>query len=240
MQQNKINILCTKAVDYALPEQASSGNVGVDIISFIKTEPSLTPDLLDEINNISQLPTVVFTSASAVEAVATSLDKQKIKPPGWRVFCIGHATKESVVNYFGEGSIAGVADTAEELATEILRVKINEVIFFCGDQRRDELPRLLKKNNIDVKEIIVYKTIATPQKIEGKYDGVLFFSPSAVKSFFQINQLTNETVLFAIGNTTAEEIKQFSKNRVVISDMPDKNALLDKAISYLQTNSIHH
>ena len=106
----------------------------------------------------------------------------------------------------------------------------SEVIFFCGDQRRDELPGLLKKNKIEVKEIVVYKTIATPKKIEKKYDGILFFSPSAVKSFFQKNKLDKQVMLFAIGNTTADEIKKFSKNKIVVSDVPAGKLLLQKVI----------
>jgi uroporphyrinogen-III synthase len=102
------------------------------------------------------------------------------------------------------------------------------------------LPELLKKKNIGVNEIIVYKTIITPQKIEKKYDGILFFSPSAVKSFFEKNILDGQTVLFAIGSTTADKIRKFSKNKIVVSDVPDKTTLLNKAISYFQTNPIHH
>ena len=142
--------------------------------------------------------------------------------------------------YFGEKSIAGVADNAKELARTILDANLNEVIFFCGDQRRDELPELLRKNKVEVKELIVYNTIATPKRIEKKYDAILFFSPSAVKSFFQENNLDKEVTLFAIGLTTADEIKNFSKNKIVVSDVPDKNSLLDKVISYFDLNPIHH
>src|SRR6185436_12065727 len=101
-------------------------------------------------------------------------------------------------------------------------------------------PRQLRKNNIGVTEIVVYKTISTPQKIEKKYDGILFFSPSAVKSFFQANQLNDRTVLFAIGNTTANEIKNVSENKIVIGETPDINTLLNKVISYFRKNAIHH
>jgi uroporphyrinogen-III synthase len=114
------------------------------------------------------------------------------------------------------------------------------VIFFCGDQRRDEMPDQLKINSIKVTEIVVYKTTLTPQKIEKKYEGILFFSPSAVKSFFQINEVPDQTVLFAIGNTTADELKSFSKNKIVTSDVPTRETLIDKVISYFQVNPIHH
>jgi uroporphyrinogen-III synthase len=241
MLQNRINILCTRNIDNALIQDASSKNIAIDVISFIKTEPALTSEVIKEVQEASaESEALTFTSSNAVEAMATILDLQKTTLVGRKIFCIGHATKESVVKYFGGRLIAGFADNAKELAKTILDANVRGVIFFCGDQRRDELPELLKKNNIGVNEIIVYKTILTPQKIEKKYDGILFFSPSAVKSFFENNILDGQTVLFAIGSTTANEIKRFSKNKVAVSDVPDGKILLQKAIEFFQTNPIHH
>jgi uroporphyrinogen-III synthase len=241
MPQNRINILCTRDLDEALIQDALSKSIAIDVISFIRPEPALTSEALNEVQKASmRAGAVIFTSVNAVETIVTSLDQQKTNPTGWKIFCIGYATKQSVVKNFGEKSIAGVADNAKELANAILDADVDEVIFFCGDQRRDELPGLLKKNKIEVKEIVVYKTIANSKKIEKKYDGILFFSPSAVKSFFQENKLDEQVMLFAIGNTTADEIKKFSKNKIVISDVPDKKTLLHKVISYFQMNPIHH
>jgi uroporphyrinogen-III synthase len=240
MLQNRINILCTRNIDNALIQDASSKNIAIDVISFIKTEPALTSKVLREVQEAAESEAVTFTSSNAVEAIATIPDLQKTTLVGRKIFCIGHVTKQSVVKYFGERLIAGFADNAKELAKTILDANVKRVIFFCGDQRRDELPELLKKNNIRVNEIIVYKTIITPQKIEKKYDGILFFSPSAVKSFFENNILDGQTVLFAIGSTTANEIRRFSKNKIAVSDVPDGRILLQKAIEFFQTNPIHH
>jgi uroporphyrinogen-III synthase len=241
MPQNRINILCTRDIDEALIQDALSKGVAIDVISFIRPEPALTNAALNEIQKASMRSVaVIFTSVNAVETIVTSLDQQKTSPTEWKIFCIGYATKQSVVKNFGERSIAGVADNGKELANAILDANVSEVIFFCGDQRRDELPGLLKKNKIEVKEIVVYKTTATPEKIEKRYDGILFFSPSAVKSFFQKNKLDDQTILFAIGNTTADEVKKFSKNKIVISDTPDRKTVLQKTVEFFQTNSIHH
>lgn len=241
MPQNRITILCTRDVDKALLEDASSKNISLDIVPFIKTEPALTSEVLKEVQKSSMRSgAVIFTSSNAVDAIVTSPDLQKTNLVWPKIFCIGHATKRAVAKHFGEASIAGVGDNANELAKEIVDANAREVIFFCGDQRRDELPGLLKRENVKVKEIIVYKTIATPKKIKEQYDGILFFSPSAVKSFFENNFAGDQAVLFAIGHTTADEISKFSKNKIVVSDMPDKKSLMDKAISYFQTNPIHY
>ena len=115
-----------------------------------------------------------------------------------------------IEKYFGSKLVAGTADSAKGLADIITKnSNSDEVVFFCGDHRRDELSAILREKNIEVNEIVAYKTTLVPHKIEKKYDGILFFSPSAVQSFFQKNKLDEETILFAIGNTTANEIKKY-------------------------------
>lgn len=238
MQQNKVTILCTRAIDEAWISEAASKNILVDTIPFIRVETIRSKQLQQEIKEALALTsTVIFTSVNAVEAVTSELENQK---PNWKIFCIDKATRILIEKYFGKSSIMGSAINAKELADEILQKDIKEVIFFCGDQRRDDLPAVLQKNNVIVHEKLVYQTIASSQKIEKRYDGILFFSPSAVQSFFQVNKPGRRTVLFAIGNTTANEIKKCAKNKILISDEPTKKALLETALTYFQTHPIHN
>ena len=144
-----------------------------------------------------------------------------------------NTTKKLVQEYFGDELIAAAASDATELAEQIIEDDvIDEVIFFCGDKRRDELPSILNENNIEVNEIQVYHTNMIHHTIEKKYYGILFFSPSAVESFFSNNKINEETILFAIGNTTASALKKYSKNRVIVADETGKNNLVEKAIEY--------
>jgi uroporphyrinogen-III synthase len=246
MQQFKPIILSTKSLDEELIRSAEAKGVSVDVLPFIKTETISTIETQQEIESaLLESVTVVFTSVNAVEAVAAELHESG---PAWQIFCIGHATFQLVEKYFGSELIAGTADNAEDLAEMIAEgSNSDEVTFFCGDRRRDELTDILKQNNIEVTEIVVYETVLIPHKIEKKYDGILFFSPSAVQSFFEKNKPDDQTVLFAIGNTTANEIKKYLssdgvdlKNKIFISDEPVKETLLEKAITYFQTNKIHH
>ncbi len=155
---NKIEILCTRQIGQPLKDLCTSKNIFIDSISFITTEPIETVEVQQEIENALILSTpVVFTSMNAVEAVAEFLFDEQ---PDWRIFCIGNTTLQLAKKYFGEHKIAGTANDASELAEVILAEgDIEEVIFFCGDKRRDELPEILKKNNIEVNEIVVYETI---------------------------------------------------------------------------------
>ena len=228
--QNKIEILCTRPVDESIIDVCAANNISVEVISFIDTTPIETVEVQQEIENALLLSTaVVFTSMNAVEAVAEFLfDAQ----PGWRIYCMGNTTQQLVKKYFGEDCIAGTAIDAAALADVIISADEEEVIFFCGDIRRDELPKALESNNINVQEIVVYETIAVPHKIEKDYHGILFFSPSAVESFFSANKAAAQTVFFSIGNTTAAAIKKYSDNKIIIGDEPGKNALIEKVLEY--------
>jgi len=231
MQQNNIRILCTRPLDEVLVEEAKAAGIIIDQSPFITTEPIQTIEVQQEIEQALLLSaTVVFTSMNAVEAVATWQNEEQ---PDWNIYCIGTTTNKLVAEYFGEHSIAGTANSATELAELIVADRfIDKVIFFCGDQRRDELPELLQQNNIEVNEIVVYQTIALPHKITGAYHGILFFSPSAVESFFSNNTIPQQTILFAIGNTTATTIKKFTNNKIIISDTPGKENLVQKMMEY--------
>ncbi|HET9825511.1 MAG TPA: uroporphyrinogen-III synthase [Chitinophagaceae bacterium] len=239
MPQNKVTILSTRAIDEAMIREAAKENIVVETTSFIQTEPISSVEIQQEIENALMLTTtVVFTSVNAVEAVAGEL---KGHQPDWQVFCIGHATRHAVERYFGKNLIAGTGANAGELAGIITKTAHpDEVIFFCGDQRRNELIDTLRSNDVDVNEVIVYQTIAVPHQLEKRYDGILFFSPSAVQSFFQKNKIDDQTVLFAIGNTTASELKNFTKNKIIVSSQPDTKYFLRNVILYFQENPVHH
>ena len=170
---------------------------------------------------------------NAVEAVAGHLSKEK---PDWKIYCIGITTNKLVKKKFGENSVIGTATNAAELAGLIVEERnSNKLSFFCGDQRREELPNILRNNGIRVNEVIVYQTKPVLNIIEKVYDGILFFSPSAANSFFSTNKLPSPTLVFAIGTTTAKELKQLTNNEIIISDEPGKENLVNKMIQFFSS-----
>ena len=231
MQQNKIFILSTRPIGDPLINESKHQNIEIDILSFIETVPIRSIEVQQEIENaLLKSSAVVFTSMNAVEAVANELDGHQ---PDWRIYSIGNTTKQLVKKYFGEKAIAGTAESAAELAELIVEEdNSDDIFFFCGEQRRDELPDILRSNDIDVNEIVVYQTIQVKHKIEKTYHGILFFSPSAVQSFFSNNKISDKTILFAIGNTTATEIKKYTNNKIITGDEPSKENLVMEMIRY--------
>lgn len=239
----KARILSTRPLDPSLKEVAAGRGILLESLPFIETTAVIEEGLCRKIAALAgEAGVIAFTSMNAADAVAGCLARSAGDDPGagsgptsipGRIFCIGSATKQRVIEHFGEASIAGTADSAAALAETIIgQGNIEEVVFFCSDQRRDELPKQLWDGGIRVKEYVVYHTKATPHQIWETYDGIVFFSPSAVNSFFSVNTLPVETLLFAIGHTTAEAIRECCINPVIISDSTGKDALIRQVIDH--------
>jgi uroporphyrinogen-III synthase len=173
----------------------------------------------------------VFTSKHAVEAVRNI---QGIQNARWRIYCTGQSTARLASEALPGSTLLGTADNAASLAHLIVKNESGSKIdFFCGDIRRDELPSITGQL-IKIREWIVYRTALTPMKIEEEYEGIIFLSPSAVKSFFSLNKPSQATLLFAIGNTTAAEIKLFCENRILTGNKTTTESLVDKLIAEIQ------
>jgi uroporphyrinogen-III synthase len=231
MQKNKVRILSTGLVGEVLVKAAAQHDIVIDEIPFITTTAIKSAALEGKISALAdQRIAAVFTSLNAVDAVAEFIRGRKSL---WKIFCIGNSTKKKAVDIFGKENILAVADSAARLAEKIIAsASIREVVFFCGNQRRNELPATLKNARIEVDEIIVYKTIETPLLLSDQYDGILFFSPSAVRSFFSKNTITGKTQLFAIGATTGNAAKSFTNQPVIIAGKPGKDTLITMAIQH--------
>lgn len=237
MIEPTIRILSTRPLEPRLLDQAAQKGIRIDALSFIDTEPIRDTTLTHQVQQLGERSlTAVFTSMNAVEAVAGCQTTLEGLSPRWQIFCIGAATRSKVEANFGAPSIAGTASSAAALAGVILEHHPDEVFFFCGDRRREELPEKLTAAGVRVHELVVYKTTQTPQRIEDVYDGIVFFSPSAVHSFFSMNGTTEKTILFAIGTTTADTIRTYANNPVVTSASPEKEALIRQLIDYYQKN----
>ena len=237
MPDKRIQILSTRPITGAQLDNARKKGVDITVQSFIETTALQDIAVQQEIEWASvQETVVVFTSMNAVVAVTDMLDGHV---PSWRIYCMGYATQKLVAEYFGEASIAGTGASALELAETIIEEEApDELIFFCGNIRRDELPVKLSRQGITVHEICVYETLATPHKMEKTFDGILFFSPSAAESFFSNNTIPPETVLFAIGQTTRDTLARFTRNKIVVSKEPGKDEMVEQAVKYFRETGI--
>lgn len=227
-----IKILSTRPLSDTLIEKAASHGIVIDLRSFIKTGSLIDHSRRTLIYEAALKPaSIVITSMNAAELVLAELKEKAVKPQ-WYIYTLAGITKDILTEYFHPDLIAGTARNASLLADKIIDDNREQVIFFCGNIRRDELPEKLQNQNIHVEEVIVYETTLTPHTISEDYAGIMFFSPSAVESFFSNNKIAFDTTLFAIGDTTCQKIKQYVENRVIISETPNKDQMVQNVIQY--------
>ena len=222
-----VYVLSTRALSAALIAEAATRGVVIDVVPFIATTKREDEALIKRLAKLVEQPvTAIFTSTNAVTAI------ENASQPHWKIFCLNGATRRAVAERFGEHTIAGTADSAAELVKVIAgRETPGECWFFCGDKRRDELPDSLKTAGWQVHEVTVYQTILTPHPIDKTYEAIIFFSPSAVESFFSMNTPGPQINLFAIGRTTAAAIRAKCPNPVVISEQPDEQILIRQIVA---------
>lgn len=224
MREKNITILSTKELDEAYIQEASSAGITIHCIPFIQIKYIDDKDINERVQTLSsQYLHAIFTSAHAVKSVAGKVNTTTLP---WKIFCLVGATQDAVKKYFPNASIIGTAHNAASLAEKIINnTDIPEFYFFCGNKRLDNIPRLLSENNIALNEFVVYETLLTPKTVQTNYDGILFFSPTAVASFFTVNTILNNTHCFAFGDTTAKALQSFTKN-IIVPPHPDVHQLL--------------
>lgn len=168
----------------------------------------------------------IFTSQNAVRAfINHNSNFHTKKELGKECFCVGGKTK-LLLEQNGH-KVVKMAHNGAELGSFIVKNhKKASFSFFCGNRRNDDLPNILTKHKVHFKEIVVYKTELKPQHFSEHFDGILFFSPSGVKSFTMSNEVGNSTV-FCIGDTTAREAALFTGS-IIVADTPVVENLLKK------------
>lgn len=228
-------VLSTRIITQSLIDAAAAKGVSLEAKDFISVQPAvrrkdmaLIDTLLDRKDAVT-----VFTSKHAVDAVAGYIaEHRRGTSPGWTIYCLSAVTVNRAAAAFPDAHIHGRGSYAADLAAAIARDGVGEVYFFCGNKRRDTLPENLRKEGVRVHELTVYTTSPTPVQVDSDYEGVLFFSPSAVESFLSMNQLDEKAVCFAIGNTTAEALRGEVANQVVVSDSQQENTLVQSVVDY--------
>lgn len=234
MPDRRYTILSTASLPFERIEPIPD-SIDIRITPFIEIIARTNDELKSQIAAWSEkISTIVFTSAHAVKFVAGFLSRK----PDWKIYCVRNETRLAVINYFGNNSIAGFEGNAFELSQCMINDGVRDALFFCGDQRMDILPENLKKNGITLTELVVYNTRLTPVHIDEQPDAILFFSPTAVKSFFSKNELSPGTTVFAMGKTTSSALKEFTDRPVIISPESDKAFVFNMAVEYAASHPV--
>lgn len=229
-------VLSTKGLDPQLVARAKDAGIDIREEAFITVTPIRTETKKMEVARWlnTDIGLAVFTSAHAVAEVAFHLSESGGPLPGWQLACISGKTRQSAEALFPPDRVVATAPDAARLAAAIIALGVPEVLFFCGNLRRDTLPHRLQEAGIKVREVVVYETEARPIEMQDSPDAVLFFSPSGVDSFFSSNELPAGAACFAIGPATAAAVAACTDNELIVSEAPDPQLLLEAVLAYFK------
>src|SRR5215207_7684897 len=172
-------VLSTKKLLSTLVEAAKGSEIELTEQEFISVCPIWTKEKVKEVLDIisaGKAGNVVFTSANAVTPFEQYLHQfDTYYVVDWQIYCLSGRTMEAIRKaWYFQKNIVDSAPNAKELAEKIIASGVRELVFFCGDKRREELPELLSKAAIKVHEVVVYETIPTPVVATEDLNGILF------------------------------------------------------------------
>ena len=224
-------LLSTRPLDAASMAAMQQAGVSVDVAECIRTIAVQDASLTQQVQALAaQQRLVIFTSMNAVEAVAPMLQGLQ---PVWQIACIGQTTLQLVQQHFANSKVVATGSDALDLAKQIVALPAKDgAVFFCSNIRRHELPDYLQQHGVPLQELVVYHTHEVPLHMNKPYDAVLFFSPSAVRSFFAVNSVPHTTALFAIGSTTAQALQTAGYSNIVVANAAGKEAMIETFLNW--------
>src|SRR5690606_28067523 len=189
-------------------------NAGLSVIEADFIKISLLPFQLKKLPDL-----LLFTSQNAVESVLNNEKANDLK--NIPAICVGFKTRK-LLDENGL-KVLGSEEYAQQLAPTIQEEYSKEhIAFFAGNIRRNTLPEAMQEKDISFDEYLVYQNDESSVKIEAKTDGILFYSPSGIKSYLKQNTITHQ-MCFCIGTTTADALKGITENIVIANEQTVEN-----------------
>lgn len=199
MGSNKEKILCTKLLDASQLNQLQQN---FDVVHFDLLEIIEIPVTISQCSD-----NIIFTSFKAAKIGIALLGEESREK---NFFCVGNKTKE-LLEQLGLKVVRNEA-YSKDLANVIVSQFPTEVFsYLCNENRLDELPDILNKNGVNVKQVITYTSRAVDVSDDDLLDAkiCMWFSPMGVKSIAR--KVSKSAVAhYAIGETTAKELKEES------------------------------
>ncbi len=214
--EKEFSVYSTKKLSEAQKKLIST-SIKIEDSDFIKIRFNrIAPKIIKE-----KINHVIITSKNGIEALLHNFTEDQLQFKN--IYCVGRRTKKLIEQKIGK--VPHYERNAARLATYLINeISDRQVTYFCSDLRLDTLPKTLNENNITVNEIIAYKTMYSPEKIDTKINGVLFFSPSTVKSYMQKNNANK--IAFCIGESTAREARKYFET-VQVAGLPTAESIIE-------------
>ena len=185
----------------------------------IETRPCLTNEVRRAASVLSDLPWLLFTSSSGVEAWrALGMSFQ-----GSSIGTVGQKTAEKVERFGGQVELIGEPQTALGLAKTFLeRGEAGPVGLPQGNRALPTLARALTHKGVEVRPLVIYHTVQLAWQAD-RVDAVVLSSPSAVEAL--PDRVGTSARLLVLGPSTAVAVRERGWT-CLQAERPDPAALI--------------
>ncbi|MGC9342644.1 MAG: uroporphyrinogen-III synthase, partial [Bacteroidales bacterium] len=210
-------------------ELSEKNNVKIDFRPFIQVEGISVKEFRKSRIDLLKHSAVIFTSKHAIDNFFRVAEEMRLTVPDtMKYFCISEATAyylQKYIVYRKRKIFFSATGKFPDLMESILKHKTENFLVPLSNTHKEEIPKMLKQENIKFTKAILYKTISSDLSdlAEVNYDILVFYSPSGIKSLFQNfpDFKQNETKIASWGTKTAKAAQEAGLRLDIKAPMPD-------------------
>lgn len=200
--------------------------------------PSDWSSLDRALDRLSSYGAVALTSPRAASVLADRIE-QRVGASGPQndspvVWAAGAATAAALRGTMGAVRTAAGRSTAEGgagvLAQAMIAARVpGPVLFPCGDRRREELPQRLRREGLQVDEVLCYHSILASESdaraVAAQAHLLIVASPSVAQLLIRACPPGSRPALIAAGSTTAESARAGGWEPEAVASQPTAEAV---------------
>ncbi|MDR9373832.1 MAG: uroporphyrinogen-III synthase [Schleiferiaceae bacterium] len=194
---------------------AQKHKVKIDFIPFIQVEGVDVAEVRRQKINIPEHTAVILTSRNAVDHFFRIAEEIRYEVPNeLKYFCTSEAIAYYLQKYvvYRKRKIYFGTATFQDLAPLLKKHKKEKFLLPTSDVLKPEIPQILKENKIKYNRCVMYNTVSSDLShlADVKYDVLVFFSPSGIKSLFEnfSDFSQGETRIAAFGTVTQKAVEE--------------------------------
>jgi len=225
-------------------EIARKFNVNITFRKFIKVEGIPAKEFRKDRINLLNFSAVIFTSRNAVDQYFRICKEMRVDvPESMKYFSISESTAYYLQKYvqFRKRKIFHSKENFSNLIELIKKHRTEKFLLPCSDIHKQEIPKMLDENKIQYRKAIIYRTLASDLSdidIE-KFDMLVFFSPSGIKSLFKNfpDFIQADRAIGAFGSATHKALKDGGLKLSVEAPTQSAPSMIMAIEQYLQNES---
>lgn len=194
---------------------AKKYKVNIDFHKFIKIEGIKAVDFRKDRIPILDHTAVIFTSRNAVDHFFRMAKEMRAEiPDSMKYFCVSETIAFYLQKYvqYRKRKIFYGRQSFAQLLEIIVKHKTENFLLPCSDVSEKDLSQILKDSKIKHSKAIMYQTVASDlSDVEiDKYDLLVFFSPSGLKSLYTNfpNYEQGDTLIAGFGPATCKAVEE--------------------------------